>query len=316
MMNRYFKRTLNYGQDSYGKKRQDAWLEDMNKPTGYLPQGISIKDIDEVFKDMVSNDLSPIVKLKRQGGVVEEPMPVIFMTMQRWSEFTKTWDMTLDEFKDITLPFITINRNNDIQVGTNQQGYYNIAGRRNWIYVDVPTYEGGRRGVDKYKIPQPTSIDLTYEVRVFTTRINDQNKASEKIHTDFNALQKYIVVKGNPMPVKLESIVDESQLDLEERKFFISTYEMVVQGYILNEDDFEVVASVNRIATSFETNHNSKLKGRKMIAKGNIVLFDVKNKKIIEVLKDADVYRLKQNVSVFSGTKEEFCTKSNNYDGC
>lgn len=316
-MNNNFKRTLNFEQDSYGVERRQEWEDSLAQYTGYLPKGIYIKDIDTAMIDMVKNELAPIVKLKKDVGVIESPMPVIFLTSQRWSEITKTFDLTIDEFKDISLPFITVIRNNDIQVGTGQNGYYNIAGRRNWIYLEVPTFESGRKGVDLYKIPQPTSVDISYEVRVFTTKINDQNSASEKIHKSFNALQKYIMVLDHPMPVSLESVNDESELDLEERKLYINNYDLLVKGYILDEKDFEVVSTTNRVATSFELGLSNNHYGKKIKAIGDIILYNFKDKVIIGEIKNNNTYTLGKNMSIFSGSRQEFCNSTEiDYDGC
>jgi hypothetical protein len=68
------------------------------------------------------------------------------------------------------MPFITILRKPDIQQGQNQAGLWNIPGRRTYTYMKVPTWDGARSGVDLYKVPQPVSVDLTYEIRIFTTK--------------------------------------------------------------------------------------------------------------------------------------------------
>lgn len=304
-MNRIDKK-YNFEQDSFGRERQQEWLDGIDKFGGYFPKGIYIKDIDSAFIEFAKKEIAPVVKLKKFDGVIEEPMPVLFLTAQRWSEFTKTYDLTLDEFKDISLPFITIIRNNDIQVGTINNGNYNIAGRRNWIQLKVPNDTDGRKGFDLYKIPQPTAIDITYEVRVFTSRINEQNSASEKIHLLFDELQKYVIVNGHPMPVKCESISDESELDLEDRKFFITSYEMLLQGYILDEKEFEVISSVDRITTMIEVDINSNSiheKGYKVVAKEDLIIVDKKTKEEISEVKSGETYRMNKHILVFPKNK-------------
>lgn len=315
-MDKFYKRTINFEQDSFGIERQQEWLDGIDKFGGYLPKGIYLKDIDTSFIEFVNRELSPVTKLKKSDGIIEEPMPVIFLTAQRWAEFTKTYDLTLDEFKDISLPFITIIRNNDVQVGTINNGNYNIAGRRNWIQLEVPTFENGRKGVDLYKIPQPTAVDLTYEVRVFSSRVNEQNSASEKIHLKFDELQKYLIVHGHPMPVKFESVSDESEMDLEDRKIFITTYEMLVQGYILDEKEFEVISSVNRVATHFEVDDYKKEKGIKMKANFDLVLVDFKNKLIVSDVSNGQSYRVTSSVSVIKKTADEFCRMHPEFLNC
>ena len=49
------------------------------------------------------------------------------------------------------------------------------------------------------------------------------------------------------MPVHLENVGDESNIDdFENRRFYVQPFEMALYGYILDEDDFEVVPTVNR----------------------------------------------------------------------
>jgi hypothetical protein len=43
------------------------------------------------------------------------------------------------------------------------------------------TWDGARKGFDVYKVPQPTSVDMTYEVRIFTNRMKDLNKFNRKV---------------------------------------------------------------------------------------------------------------------------------------
>ena len=249
MNNNNNRKKLNFKQNHFGYKKREEWFDGINAHVGYLPESVSIKDIDQGFTDMVKKELSPVVELIRGGETINDRMPAFFLTAERWAEISKTWEFT-NEMKDISLPFITIVRNPDAQPGTGQGGFFNIPGRRNWTYMKVPNAQHGRSGVDLYKIPQPTAVDLTYEVKVFTNKLSDLNLSSELFRREYNAIQKYVTIKGHPMPTKNESVSDESILDLEERKMYIISYEILLQGYILNENDFEIVSSIDRIDSS------------------------------------------------------------------
>lgn len=252
------KKKLNFKQNHYGVEKRQEWADLIHAQSGFLPQGINIKDIDQEFISMVKNELSPICEFIHGGEVKKDKVPVFFLTSQRWAEFSKTWEFT-NEMKDLSLPFITIVRTSDIQVGTMYDGFYNIPGRRNWTYMKVPNTTNDMDGVDLYKIPQPTPIDLTFEVKFFSNKISEINTFSENFHKNYNALQKYIIVKGHPISTKNESVSDESVLDLEERKMFITSCEILVKGFILDENDFEVVSSINRITNIIEIdNKNGK----------------------------------------------------------
>jgi hypothetical protein len=243
-----FRTNININPGKIGPERRQEILDNISDKGTFLPRGVSEEDMDETFVEYVNGDLT----LSIDG----QKVPVIFLTIQRWSEFTKTWQFT-DQYKDIQLPFITIVRQPDIQQGQNQAGLWNIPGNRTYTYMKVPTWDGIRKGIDLYKIPQPTSVDITYEVRLFTNRMKDLNKFNSLIQRAFQSRQSYINVKGHPMPVHLEGISDESNIDdFENRRFYVQQFEMKLLGYILDEDDFEVVPTINRTYAFFELDEN------------------------------------------------------------
>jgi len=233
-----FRKNIKIINDKVGVARRQEILDDIDKNGTYLPRGVMYEDMDKSFIEFVEKDLEIVID--------GEKVPVIFLTLQRWSEFSKTWQHA-DKYKDIKMPFITIVRQPNPQVGKNQAGLFNIPGRRTYTYMKVPTFDGGRRGVDLYKIPQPTSVDITYEVRLFCNRMRDLNRINVKIQHTFNAIQYYIKVNGHPMPLLLENIGDESNIDdFENRRFYVQPFEIRLQGYVLDEDKFEVIPAINR----------------------------------------------------------------------
>lgn len=233
-----FKKNIKILKDKVGFDRRQGILDDIADNGTFLPRGVMYEDMDKSFIEFVDKDLQLVID--------GETVPVIFLTLQRWSEFSKTWQHA-DKYKDIKMPFITIVRQPNPQVGNNQAGLFNIPGRRTYTYMKVPTFEGGRKGIDVYKIPQPTSVDITYEVRLFCNRMRDLNKLNIKVVQAFNAIQYYIRVNGHPMPLLLGSIGDESNIDdFENRRFYVQPYEIKLEGYVLDEDQFEVIPAINR----------------------------------------------------------------------
>lgn len=233
-----FRNNIRLTSPNVGVQRRQDLLDNIADDGTFLPRGVHYQDMDETFINFVNKEL----RIEIDG----EEVPVLFLTLQRYSEFTKTWKFT-DEYKNIKIPFITIVRKPDPQVGTNQAGLYNIPGRPTFTYYKVPTNDGARVGVDLYKIPQPTSVDITYEVRMFTNKMSDLNLLNEKVQKKFQSRQAYIWPKGHPMPVTLESIGDESNIDdFENRRFYVQPFEMLLAGYILDEEDFEIMPTINR----------------------------------------------------------------------
>ena len=244
-----FRKNVKIVRPKEGVARREELIEDFSKGGTFLPRGVSYEDMDKSFIDFIDKDL----ELSIEGDKV----PVIFLTLQRWSEFSKTWQHS-DKYKNVKMPFITIVRQPNPQVGNNQAGLYNIPGRNNYTYYKVPTFEGGRKGIDVYKVPQPTSVDIIYEVRVFSNKMRDLNKFNTKVLKAFNAIQYHIRAKGHPMPLKLNSIGDESNIDdFENRRFYVQPFEIVLEGFIIDEDDFEVIPAVNRIMVISEISENN-----------------------------------------------------------
>jgi len=233
-----FRKKVSFINQITGPDKRQEYLDEIDYKGSYLPKSVDYEDIDRTFIDFVDGDLS----IDIDGRAV----PVLFLTIQRWAEFSKFWAFT-DKFKNIKMPFITIVRQPDIQVGTNQAGIWNIPGKPLYTYIKVPTFVNGIKGVDTYKIPQPTSVDVTYDVRLFCNRMKDLNGYHELIQDTFQSRQFYVKVNGHPMPVHLESIGDESQKDdFNKRRFYVQHFEMKILAYILDEDDFEYIPSINR----------------------------------------------------------------------
>lgn len=239
-----FVKNLNINKIVKGPEKRQEILDDIDYKGTYLPKGVSYEDIDKSFFDFVDTGL-PI-------SINGEKVPTVILTIQRYSEFSKTWTFN-DDLKNLKMPFVSIVRQPDIQVGSNQAGIWNIPGQKVYTYMKVPTFINGIKGVDTYKIPQPTSVDITYDVRFFCNRMKDLNVLHKIIQKTFNSRQYYIKVNGHPMPIHLEKINDESQKNnFDERRFYVQHFEMKILGYILDEDDFECIPSINRGNINFK----------------------------------------------------------------
>jgi len=242
-----FRKKLDILPHKEGYERRQEMVDEIDKKGTFLPKSVKYQDMDASFIDFVKNEINLTLDGKK--------VPVIFLTIQRWVEFTRAWEFT-DEFKDISVPFITIVRKPDIQEGTNQQGLWNVAGLPTYTYIKVPTWDGNRKGVDVYKIPQPISVDITYEVRLFCNKMRDLNDINLIMQKTFRSRQHYINPNAHPMPLHLETIGDESNIsDFENRKFYVQLFELLLKGYVLDSDDFEVVPAINRalVATEIDT---------------------------------------------------------------
>lgn len=241
--------TKNRTNTPYPYRMQSAAAEDMKDMITYhdgnLPKGVLHEDLDLGFKNFITNDVGLILD--------GEKVPVIMMGIQRWNEFSKTWEIT-DKYKNIKIPFITIVRQPAAQYGTNPSMIYNIPQGKTYQYAKVPTWDGNRKGFDIYKIPQPIPVDIEFEVRIFSYRQRELNSFNRAMLEMFKSRQAYTVVNGHYIPLVLEDIADESQIeDIEGKRFYIQNYTIQLQGIILDPDSFEVVPAISRVFTVMET---------------------------------------------------------------
>lgn len=222
------------------KDWNDQFLE-QNKQ--FLPRSVDFADLDGGFVEFVNNDLGFVLK--------GEKVPTHFLTLQRWNEFAKIWPNT-DKYKNMKIPFVSIVRRPNPDTGTNPADF-KIPVRKNFPYMQIPVWDGNRKGADIYGIPNPVGVDMIYTVRFFSFRMRELNVLHQKVLQTFASAQAYINIKGHYFPILLESIGDESQIDnLDNKRFYVQTYEMRLQGYLVDEEEFDVKPAISRAFVSFE----------------------------------------------------------------
>lgn len=207
----------------------------------YLPKGVMHNDLDGGFKEFVKENMI----LTLQG----ERVPVFMMGINKWNEFEQTWQFS-DEYKNVKIPFINIVRQPDTKPGSNPSLIYNIPQGKTYSYADVPTWDGQRKGVDRYKIPQPIPIDISYEVRIFVYKQQDLNRFNKIVLKYFQSRQAYTLVNGHYIPIILEETSDESVVsELANKRYYVQLYSFTMMGFLLDPEDFEVSPLINRIFT-------------------------------------------------------------------
>jgi len=239
--------------EKVGKERRQELLDEITDKGTFLPKGVLHADLDRGMLDFVKNQL--------ELSVDEKKVPTIdrIITNQSWIQFTETWDFK-DLDSNVTLPFISTVRMPEVKYGTNNAGRANIPERRQFFYYSVPTWDGQRKGADVYKIPQPIPVDITYNVRIFCNRMREVNDFNKIMMRTFTSKQAYTQIKGHYIPLKLEDVSDESVKDLEKRKYYVSTYKIVMMGLLIDEEEFEVTPAISRQLTLFEFDTRRKTK--------------------------------------------------------
>jgi hypothetical protein len=231
--------------------RREQLSQYISQDGTYLPKSLLHADLDRGMLDFVKNELG-IVTAGKKVPVID-----IIITTQNWSQVTETWNFEdLDE--NVSLPFVTVVRNPNVVYGSNPL-IYNIPNRKQFIYAAVPTWDGNRKGMDIYSIPQPLPVDITYNVKIICNRMRELNEFNKIVMQNFASRQAYAFIKGHYIPILLTTQDDaESVTQIDKRKFYIQNYTFTMLGILIDEEEFEVKPAVSRVFTLMETNTYKK----------------------------------------------------------
>jgi hypothetical protein len=217
----------------YGFDRIEKLMADTDIKTKYLPRTILLEDLDYGVFEYTNNDIKIVI----DGKIV----PVIYLENERWAEFKKTWKLSTDSDKNLLTPYITVRRT-DKGVGTRLGTKYRIPQPRMFRYAQVPILDEGQIVYLLFKMPQPTNVDFTYEVALFTKYRVDINQYDEQILKKFASRQDYVFIKGNPMPLLFEGMSEANPIEnIDGDRFFVSKYTLKILGFIQDEKEFQIV---------------------------------------------------------------------------
>jgi len=235
--------------------RREELVDKINYKGTFLPKSLLHEDLDRGFLDFIKNDVRTVV----DGKVIS--VIDILVTTQNWSQFIETWDIqNLDN--NIEPPFITTIRIPEVKFGSNPSILYTIPNRRLYFYAQVPTWDGQRNGVDIYKIPQPVPVDITFQVKIVANRMRELNEFNKVILEKFSSRQSYATINGHYIPIIHNGTTDESVFDVEKRKYYIQSYEFILLGFLIDENQFEVSPAITRELTMFETDLKVKRRNK------------------------------------------------------
>lgn len=222
----------------YGFDRIEELMCAADVNTKFLPRTILLEDLDQALFDYVNEDA---MKLE----IDNKSVPTFYMDNDRWGEFSKTWKFS-DNDKNVPTPYITVRRI-DKQPGTRLGTKYRVPQPRKFRYLDVPILDDGEIIYLRFKMPEPTNVDMIYEVALFTKYRVDVNKYDEQVLKNFASRQEYVFIKGNPLPLLFEGFAEANPIEnIDGDRFFVSKYAMKILGFIQDEKEFEITRTTRR----------------------------------------------------------------------
>lgn len=206
-----------------------------------FPLSVEMKDIDQAFQEWVETELDIAYDGKRL------PTFKLFGN-QRIGEYAQTWQH-LDEVGNILMNFKTVTRETNPKKGQNQGEFFNIPGNRDYPMFIIPVIqENGQHAYDMYSMKQPFCVDMVYSVSIITNKYELMNKVNQLVHNKFKAINCYIAPHYHYMPMILNDISDESEYNIDDRKYYSQTYNITVKAYIILEEDFTVTRLPSRMS--------------------------------------------------------------------
>jgi hypothetical protein len=237
-------------------ERREQLLEYINKDGTYLPKSVLHADLDRGMLDFVKNDL----KVVTAGKTV--PMIDIILTTQNWSQYVESATFVNLDY-NVEPPFVTVVRKPEVKYGTNPALQYTIPNRKQFYYASVPTWNGNEQGMDIYTIPQPVPVDIDYSVKIVCNRMRELNQLNKIVLQKFSSRQAYTFIKGQYVPIIMNSTSDESQMTMDSRKYYVQSYEFTMLGYLIDEEEFEVKPAIARSLLVYELDLSSVKKRKR-----------------------------------------------------
>ena len=229
-------RLRNHAQGIERRRNMSKLILEKSTP---LPFPVDYEDIDKTFFEWVDKKLDIVYDGKKL------PTYKLFSN-QKISEYSQTWS-NLDDTGNIIMNFKTITRENNPQHGESQGQSYNVPGNRDYPMFYVPVLqENGEEAYDLYTMKQPLSVNFMYTVSIICNKYELLNKFNEVMQYEFSALECYISPNDHPMPMIIESINDESEYSIDDRKYYAQTYNIKVLAYIIRKKDFKVTKIPSR----------------------------------------------------------------------
>jgi len=262
-------------------ERREQLLEYIKEDGTYLPKSVLHADLDRGMLDFVKTELEVVTA----GKVV--PLLDIIITTQNWTQYLETWQF-VDLDYNPSPPFITVVRTPEVKYGTNPSLQYTIPNRKQFYYASVPTWNGNEQGMDIYTIPQPVPVDINYQVKIICNRMRELNQLNKIVMQTFSSRQAYTFIKGQYVPIIMNNVSDESQMNMDSRKYYVQSYDFTMLGYLIDEEEFEVKPAIQRMTQLIEVDTSLRKQRREkypenpdtfempfLFVSGNTILNDI-----------------------------------------
>lgn len=230
----------------------DDLLNEQFHNSNLLPQKLEIRDFDNGIREHFRSFNMSV--LQSDGN--SRAIPVHWLNQELWAERRNYWfNMTNENGKEMSKPFMAIVRKS-VKQGTSPLKY-NIPVKKAFTYVKVPKFNGSVKEFDTIRIPQPTYVDIEYELRFVTSYFLDLNKFYENLFNRYSDLQSYMIINGHQIRSTISEPSEDHQVELDDERIFQISVPILVHGKLINPSDYKRVNTISKIKINNKTKGNS-----------------------------------------------------------
>lgn len=220
----------------------------------FLPNKLELVDLDKGVSDFIKK--INITAMDETGN--SRAIPVVFNSQELWAERRMNWKSMRSEYgEELTRPFLVLTRTS-VKKGTSPLKR-TIPVKKKFTWIKVPTFDGTLKGYVLYKIPQPTYVDVSYELVLVTAYIDDTNRYySEMIRDAYSDGQGYMNINGYPIASVIEDPSETREEDLASEKIYEVTFPIIVHGKLVDPTKFEKVNTITKIQIKISEKKTNK----------------------------------------------------------
>ena len=209
----------------------------------FLPNKLDIVDIDQGLSNFIKK--LNITVQDETGNL--RVVPLVFNSQELFAERRMNWKGMRSEYgEELTRPFMVLTRK-IVKPGTSPLKR-TIPVKKKFTWAKVPTFDGTLKGYVLYKMPQPTYIDVEYELVFVTTYVDDANRYYTSIIRDaYSDGQGYMNINGYHISSKIEDPSETREDDMSSEKIYQVTFPIIVHGKLVDPTKFEKVNTINKI---------------------------------------------------------------------
>jgi hypothetical protein len=125
-----------------------------------------------------------------------------------------------------------------------------VPRKKRFTFVKVPIFDGTLKGFELYKIPQPTYVDVEYEIRFITHYMEDTDSFYKMMmEQTYSDGQGYLKANGYDITSKIGEPSEESSSDdIAVERIFQIIFPITVLGKIIDPTQFEKVNTITKIS--------------------------------------------------------------------